>query len=118
MLLFWIFLFSCTGCHWTIEEMHASSVGGIFVGSLFAAQAELNLYLLAFNLLVPCLPLDGATVIVSGLVGCGLRPLTAAKVVVAMSCWLRFATISLASFRPTSTWSTPPRSTRPCPPKA
>ena len=86
MLLFWIFLFSCTGCHWTIEEMHASSVGGIFVGSLFAAQAELNLYLLAFNLLVPCLPLDGATVIVCGLVGCGLRPLTAAKVVVAMSC--------------------------------
>ena len=35
---------------------------------------------------MPCLPLDGATVVVSGLVGCGLRPLTAAKVVVALSC--------------------------------
>ena len=84
---------------------------------LFVAQAELNLYLLAFNLLVPCLPLDGpnrnrnrnpnrnpnpnpnpnpnqvpclpldgATVVVCGLVGCGLRPLTAAKVMVALSC--------------------------------
>ena len=35
---------------------------------------------------MPCLPLDGATVTVCGLVGCGLRPLTAAKVVVALSC--------------------------------
>ena len=35
---------------------------------------------------MPCLPLGGATVVVCGLVGCGLSPLTAAKVVVALSC--------------------------------
>ena len=40
MLLVWLFLFSCTGCRFTLGAIHAPTVGAWFVGALFAEQVR------------------------------------------------------------------------------
>ena len=40
MLLVWLFLYSCTGCHADLEVIRGPTLGGVFVGALFLGQVR------------------------------------------------------------------------------
>ena len=40
MLLVWLFLYSCTGCHADLEVIRGPTLGGVFVGALFLEQVR------------------------------------------------------------------------------
>ena len=42
MLLVWLFLYSCTGCHADLEGIRGHTPGGEFVGALFLEQVRRN----------------------------------------------------------------------------
>lgn len=86
MAIAWMALFAATGCRYSVGVIGYEPGQWVVAAGIFAAQAELNVTLLLFNLLVPCTPLDGATILVCLLAGCGLPYVRVAKVVVAVAC--------------------------------
>ena len=40
MLLVWLFLYSCTGCHADLEVIRGPTLGGVFVGALILGQVR------------------------------------------------------------------------------
>jgi len=81
----WMGLFASTGCRYSVGVIGYEAGQWVVAAGIFAAQAELNVTLLLFNLLVPCTPLDAATILVCLLAGCGLPHVRVAKVVVAVA---------------------------------
>ena len=49
MLLVWLFLYSCTGCHADLEVIRGPTLGGVFVGALFLGQVRRSSAWLGFG---------------------------------------------------------------------
>ena len=90
MVLFWLVLLSCTG-HFTLStrQLLLNTPDG-WLAALFVFEVVYNLATLAFNLLVPCYPLDCSQIIISLLCVHGWPKLKIAEAILASSCVVLF----------------------------
>lgn len=80
MASFWVLLWGLiTSFSFSTSSAFSSTSG--FCTILFAYSVWLNIALMAFNLLLPCYPLDGGRIFANSLLLCGVPPQTAAYIV-------------------------------------